>query len=84
MEHRWLSKQLYLIQQRLNKVKLEKRLLNETPRRQKALRELGDMRKRILRLQGLEPLAAVAGGDIPPGLASLQLLRLPGYREAYK
>ena len=84
VEHRWLSRQLYLIQQRLNNLILEERQLNNTPRRRKALQELGDMRKRILRLQGLEPLAAAAGGDIPPGFASLQLLRSPGYREAYQ
>ena len=68
----------------MNNLILEERQLNNTPRRRKALRELRDMRKRILRLQGLEPLAAAAGGDIPPGFASLQLLRSPGYREAYQ
>lgn len=83
-EHRWLWRQLYLIQQRLNKLRLEERQLKDTPRRQKALHELGNMSKRILRLQCLEPLAAAAGGDIPPGFASLQLLKSPGYREAYQ
>lgn len=84
VEHRWLSRQLYLIQQRLNQLRLEERQLYDTPRRRKALQELGDMGKRILRLQGLEPLAAAASGEIPQGFVSLQLLRLPGYREAYK
>lgn len=84
VEHRWLARQLYLIQQRLNQLRLEERQLNDTPRRQKALQELETMRKRILRLQGLEPLAVAAGGDLPTGFVSLQLLKLPGYREAYK
>ncbi len=82
MEHRWLSQQLRLIQQRLNRIKLEERELRSTSRRRQALQELGDMEKRVLRLQGLEPLAA-ASGEIPAGFVSLQLLGLPGYREAY-
>lgn len=68
----------------MNQLRLEERQLYDTPRRRKALQELGDMGKRILRLQGLEPLAAAASGEIPQGFVSLQLLRLPGYREAYK
>lgn len=82
MEHRWLSRQLHLIQQRLNRLRFEERQLERTPRRRKALQELGDMEKRVLRLQGLEPFSA-ASGEIPAGFVSLQLLGLPGYQEAY-
>jgi hypothetical protein len=82
MEHRWLSQQLRLIQQRLNRIKLEERELRSTSRRRQALQELENMEKRILRLQGLEPLVA-ANGEIPAGFVSLQLVGSPGYREAY-
>jgi hypothetical protein len=82
MEHRWLSRQLQLIRQRLNRLRLEERQLELTPRRRTALQELEDMEKRVLRLQGLEPLAT-ASGEIPVGFVSLQLLGSPGYREAY-
>lgn len=82
MEHRWLSRQLHLIQQRLNRLRVEERQLELTPRRCKVSQELEEMEKRVLRLQGLEPLAA-ASGELPAGFVSLQLLGLPGYREAY-
>ena len=82
MEHRWLSRQLQLIRQRLNRLHQEEQQLELTPRRRTALQELEKMEKRMLRLQGLEPLAA-ASGEIPAGFVSLQLLGLPGYREAY-
>ncbi|HHW61228.1 MAG TPA: DUF2357 domain-containing protein [Syntrophomonadaceae bacterium] len=82
MEHRWLSRQLHIIQQRLNRISLEERELKSTPRRRKAWQELKDMEKRVLRLQNLEPIAA-ASGEVPAGFASLQLLGLPGYQEAY-
>ena len=67
---------------RLNRLRLEERKLELTPRRRTALQELEDMEKRVVRLQGLEPLAA-ASGEIPTGFVSLQLLGSPGYREAY-
>ncbi len=83
MEHRWLSRQLYIIRQRLNQLRREEDQQPSTPRRRKNIEELGEMGRRILRLQGLEPLAAVEG-EVPSGFVSLQLLRLPGYREAYQ
>lgn len=82
-EHRWLALQMQLIRDKLQKVYMQEKNCDKSMRRQKNLLKLQDMQEMIQSLSLLKPLAAVSA--LPPsGFASLQLLKSPGYREAYQ
>jgi hypothetical protein len=82
-EHRWLAAQLVGVRRRLAALRREEGELPATPRRARSLEELDALERRVARMLRAEPLAAAAG-DPPPGLASPQLTRAPGYREAHR
>lgn len=83
-EHRWLAVQLARLRRRLAELRREEAERGGGgERQQRALAEIGALEERIVRLCGLELLVA-AGGEPPPGFASLQLQTSPGYREAYR
>ncbi|HEX2093393.1 MAG TPA: DUF2357 domain-containing protein [Longimicrobiaceae bacterium] len=82
-EHRWIAAELLRARRRLAGLLREESELPPTPRRARSLEEIGALERRIARLLRAGPLAAAAGPP-PPGLASPQLLRAPGYREAHR
>ncbi|MET0399428.1 MAG: nuclease domain-containing protein, partial [Longimicrobiaceae bacterium] len=71
------------VRRRLAALRREERELPATPRRARSLEELDALERRVARMLRAEPLAAAAG-EPPPGLASPQLVRAPGYREAHR
>lgn len=81
-EHRWLAEQLSRIARRLQALMRTESRRPSSPRREATLRSLRTMQGRITALQRLAPIRA-ASGSAPSGFASLQLIRAPGYREAY-
>ena len=82
-EHRWLASQVGRIRRGLARVRADQQNASPSPRRVRILEEIGALEQRFARLASTAPLVA-AGGTPPPGFASLQLLRQPGYREAYR
>jgi uncharacterized protein len=80
-EHRWLAAQIDEIRRRLGHLRTFG-VGGDGPRREKTLRDIDEMEERLAALSQLEPIAA-AEGDPPRSFASLQLLRAPGYKEAY-
>ncbi len=82
-EHRWFANQLTSIQRRLAQLKSIESTKELNARRRKILDELAHLESRIVRLQGLEPIAA-ATTEPPSGFASMLLIGGPGYKEAYK
>lgn len=81
-EHRWLKAQLIAIRGRLSRILAGEEQQRESARREAILAELRRFEQRVGRLLQLEPIAS-AEGVAPAGFASLQLLKLSGYREAY-
>ena len=82
-EHRWLACQLDEIRRHLSRLRRSERERDVSARREATLKELADLEQRISEMLQLEPMRASIGHP-PPGFASMQLLSVPGYREAYK
>lgn len=82
-EHRWLAAQLDRILRRLGRLRREEQGRRESDRRNRVLQELDALKARTARLRRLEPIAAAEGHPLP-GFASLQLMTVPGYRQAYR
>lgn len=82
-EHRWIAAQLAGARRRLAALRREEGELPPTPRRARALEEMDALERRVARMLRAGPLSAAAG-EPPPGLASPQLTRAPGYREAHR
>ncbi|MFO0180621.1 MAG: DUF2357 domain-containing protein [bacterium] len=84
LEHRWLRNQLEDVQRTLG-ILTSYFLVNEqqSKRRTRSLEIVNRIKSRVARLLGLEPIEQ-AGGEVPAGFASLQLISAPGYREAYR
>jgi hypothetical protein len=81
-EHRWLKGQLVAIGAGLLALRNIEEKQGQSVRREAVLRDLRSFEARIARMRQAEPIAAAAGPP-PAGFASLQLMRLDGYREAY-
>jgi hypothetical protein len=84
MEHRWIRNQLEDVQRSL--AGLTGYFLSDEEqgeRRIRSLEMIKNLKFRIARLLGVEPLQE-AEGDAPAGFASLQLVSAPGYRESYR
>lgn len=82
-EHRWLALQMRLILDKLQQVYNQEKNYDMSVRRQTNLLRLQDMQKVVQSLCSLKALTAVSAPP-PSGFASLQLLKTPGYREAYQ
>jgi len=86
-EHRWLALQMRLITDKLQlvlqQVGKQDQHYEMSVRRQTNLLRLQDMQKMVQSLRGMKALSAVSAPP-PAGFASLQLLKTPGYREAYQ
>jgi uncharacterized protein len=81
-EHRWLADQLAGIRRHLQAL-LKIETTRAMTRRQIAIiEELRSMDERVAALQRLEPIRS-ATAPAPAGFASLQLIKAPGYRDAY-
>lgn len=81
-EHRWLRSRLIGIRQRLAALyDVESRRRNDRSQ-ERVLDDLRSFELTIARLLQLEPMRQAAG-EPPTGFGSLQLLKVPGYREAY-
>jgi predicted component of viral defense system (DUF524 family) len=83
-EHRWLGAQLTTIRRRLAELRIQESQRTRSARRTAAVtKEIDGLLGVITRLVQSEPIAN-APGSPPAGFASLQLLRAPGYKEAYR
>jgi hypothetical protein len=82
-EHRWLAQQVTECRRRVAVLLRAERAAAVTPRRKRVIAELAELERTLAAVSALEPLAA-ATGEPPPGFASLQLTRAPGYRDAHR
>lgn len=86
-EHRWLALQMRLITNKLqlvlHQVCKQDKHYEMSVRRQTNLLRLQEMQKMVQNLRSMKVLSAVSAPP-PAGFASLQLLKTPGYREAYQ
>jgi uncharacterized protein len=82
-EHRWLAAQLSTIRRHLAVLRQEEMRRDASDRRDQAIREIDGLLSLVGRLAQSPPLVSTSGAP-PSGFASLQLLKAPGYREAYR
>lgn len=83
-EHRWLTLQMRLITDKLQRVLQQVgKQYDMSVRRQTSLLRLQDMQRMVQSLRSMKVLSAVSAPP-PAGFVSLQLLKTPGYREAYQ
>ncbi|HKO54919.1 MAG TPA: DUF2357 domain-containing protein [Thermoanaerobaculia bacterium] len=81
-EHRWLRAQLVGIRQRLTALYDVESKRRDGRTKPRVLDDLRSFEQTVARLLQLEPMRE-AEGEPPAGFGSLQLLKVPGYREAY-
>ena len=82
-EHRWLSAQLAAIRRGLSELRKDELQRRLGERRESAIREIDALLSLFSRMASSAPISSASAAP-PAGFASLQLLRAPGYREAYR
>jgi hypothetical protein len=81
-ENGWIAAQLQAVARRLTVLTSEVRSLPASSHHSAEIAQLDALAARVARMRRSEPI--VASADVVlPNFASLQLMRLPGYREAY-
>src|SRR5262249_937503 len=81
-EHRWLAAQLSRIRRQLARIRECEAKLDGSPGGDAARGEISATERKVAALERLEPMRS-ASREPKPGFVSLQLLKSPGYREAY-